>query len=115
MTMRQVNFCWAYLSRAVCVGAVAARMAGYKPRWARCQASRLLRRRDVQDFLRYIREETSHPSCLACGQPLRDSGYGLRVSGEFWHLERVLDSWNLARWRMEANGEWSRTNVNNEC
>lgn len=96
MTLRQERFCWAYLSTAMAVGAEAARQAGYRHRWARCQASRLLRRRDVQVFLRRIRDLTSHPRCLACGQPLMDSGHSLKVDGELGSLEPILESWNRA-------------------
>ena len=113
MTFRQEMFCWAYLE-TFCNGAAAARKIGYKPRWARCQASRVLRRQDVQAFLQHIRDLTSHPRCLACDQPLLDSGYGLETGRDFRPLERILDSWERARWSMEASGEWSRMDVNKE-
>jgi hypothetical protein len=96
VTLRQERFCWAYVSTAFAVGAVAARQAGYRHRWARCQASRLLRRHDVQAFLKHIRGLTAHPRCLICGQPLMDSGHGLDVGREFRNLEPILESWSKA-------------------
>jgi len=104
MTLRQERFCWEYLL-AFANGAEAARRAGYKPRWARCQASRLLRRRDVQELLRRIRAELSHPCCLVCGQPLLDSGYGLKIPGEWLRVKPILESWNRAMWHMVEKGE----------
>jgi hypothetical protein len=103
MTIRQERFCWAYVSTAFAVGALAARQAGYRHRWARCQASRLLRRHDVQAFLKHIRGLTSHPRCLACGQPLMDSGHSLRFPDEFRNLEPILQSWNQAMQWMSTN------------
>jgi len=104
MTLRQERFCWAYLV-AFANGAEGARQAGYKPRWARCQASRLLRRRDVQELLRRIRAELSHPRCLVCGQPLLDSGYSQWSHGEWLHVKPILESWNRAMWYMVEKGE----------
>jgi phage terminase small subunit len=103
MTFRQEMFCWAYLE-CFCVGAEAARRIGYKPRWARCQASRVLRRKDVQAYLKHIRDLTSHPRCLACGQPLMEyTGHSVRVKVEMTRVRPILEAWQRAMWRMDDN------------